>query len=243
MSPDSRHHRGAHPADKSLFASEQLPKLQMAVFELSWLLSHAYPIGASLKLAGDRHGLAERQRLAISRAACSDESRKRRESHHFEVKDLKGTEVIVDGFNLIITIEAALSGGVLLRCRDGCIRDLSSVHGSYRSVDETDKAILLIGQALEAREPNSVEWLLDRPISNSGRLARRIRDLASERGWPWSVKTVFNPDGEITSSEKIVISSDGPLLDRVAKWVNFNQYLIEKHPGQPWLIDLGVDLW
>jgi hypothetical protein len=242
MSPDSRHHRGAHPADKALFVAEQLPKLQTGVSELSWLLSHAYPIKAALKLVGDRHGLTERQRLAVSRAACSNADRTGRKAHCLDVESLNGADIIVDGFNLIITIEAMLSGGVLMLCRDGCIRDLSSVHGSYRSVNETESAILLIGQALEAVHPRSVEWLLDRPISNSGRLARRIRSLADERGWPWSVELAFNPDSEIISSGKIVISSDGPLLDRVDKWVNFNQHLVEKHTGQPWLIDLSVDV-
>lgn len=242
MSPDSRHHRGAHPADKALFVAEQLPKLQTAVSELSWLLSHAYAIKAALKLVGDRHGLTERQRLAVSRAACSNEGRTGRRAHCLDVESLDGADIIVDGFNLIITIEAMLSGGVLMLCRDGSIRDLSSVHGSYRSVNETESAILLIGQALEAVHPRSVEWVLDRPISNSGRLARRIRTLAGERHWPWSVELAFNPDSEIISSGKIVISSDGPLLDRVEKWVNFNQHLVEKHTGQPWLIDLSVDV-
>jgi hypothetical protein len=242
MSPDFRHHRGAHPADKSQFAVEHLPTLQRAVSELSWLLSHAYSMKASLKLVGDRYELTERQRLAVSRAACSNAGRTGRKAHCLDVESLDGADIIVDGFNLIITIEAMLSGGVLILCRDGCIRDLSSVHGSYRSVNETESAILLIGQALEAAHPRSVEWVLDRPISNSGRLARRIRSLAGERGWPWSVELAFNPDGEIISSGKIVISSDGPLLDRVEKWVNFNQHLVEKHAGQPWLIDLGVDV-
>lgn len=236
---DIRKHRGAHPKDRKLFAAEQLPALRTAVAELSWLLTRGYAIRAALKLVGDRHSLAERQRLAISRAACSDESQERRNLTCVRTKAIAGEELIIDGFNLIITIEAALSGGMLLLCRDSCIRDLSSVYGSYRSVIETDKAIRLIGKALQTCGPKSVAWVLDRPISNSGRLAKRIRGLAHEHGWPWSVETVFNPDREIASSDKIVISSDGPLLDRVQRWINFNRHLIESRKGQPWLIDLN----
>src|SRR5437870_11648734 len=144
----------------------------------------------ALKLVGDRHSLTDRQRLAVSRAACSDQNKDRRAATHVSVKDIKSQKLSIDGFNLIITIEAALSGGVLLLCRDGCIRDLSSVHGSYRSVKETDQAIHLIGTTLEDLKPASIDWILDRPISNSGRLATRIRDLATQLGRNWNVEVV-----------------------------------------------------
>ena len=111
-------------------------------------MSHDYTIKGALKLVGDRHSLTERQRLAVSRAACADQSKDRRAATRVRAQEIAGEDLIIDGFNLIITVEAALSGGVLMDCRDGCIRDLSSVHGSYRSVNETDQAIQLIGTAL-----------------------------------------------------------------------------------------------
>ena len=237
--PDIRKHRGAHPEDRNLFAEGQLPALRTAVSELSWLLTRAYSIKGALKLVGDRYKLTDRQRLAVSRAACSDQSKERRTGTNLPVEAAAREELIVDGFNLIITIEAALSGGVLMLCRDGCMRDLSSVHGSYRSVDETDKAIKLIGESLEVLRPAAVEWVLDRPVSNSGRLAKRIRDMAREKGWNSSVETAFNPDSEIISSGQLVISSDGPILDRVERWINFNRYMIEKRLADSWLIDLS----
>src|SRR5262245_38244 len=193
MSPDIRKHRGAHPEDRKLFGDDQLPRLRAAVQELSWLLTRDYAMKGAVKLVGDRHTLTDRQRLAVSRAACSDQSLRRRAATQMRSAQLRGAELMIDGFNLIISLEAALSGGVLLRCRDGCFRDLSSVHGSYRSVEETGAAIQLIGKSLAASEPKSVAWLLDRPISNSGRLAKLIREVAARNHWPWTVETAFNP--------------------------------------------------
>src|SRR5205807_9495166 len=46
--------------------------------------------------------------------------------------------------------------GILMLGRDRCVRDLSSVHGSYRSVDETDRAIELIGATLDELGVGSV---------------------------------------------------------------------------------------
>jgi hypothetical protein len=238
MSPDNRQHRGAPPGDENLFAPDKIAVLRQATSELSWLLSHGYAGIASLKLVGDRYMLAHRQRLAVSRAACADVNKKKRMASCRTVESIKGERLIIDGFNLIITMEAALSGGVLVICRDDCIRDLASVHGSYRSVLETERAICLIGEALADLRPESVEWLLDRPVSNSGRLAQRISDLALMRRWAWTVKTVFNPDAEILCAEGVAVTSDSMILDQADAWINLNDYLIRKYLPQSWLIDL-----
>ena len=238
MSPDTRRHRGAHPADAELFGPHQLAKLRLAVNELCWLLSRDYKMTSSLKLLGDRHGLRERQRLAVSRSACSDQDQQRRKSHCILIEQLRNQPVIVDGFNLIITIEAALSKGPLFVGIDDCIRDLSSVHGSYRSVEETDRAISMIGEALQRFEPASVVWLLDRPVSNSGRLAARITDSAVRNKWPWEVQVVFNPDAAIAASPAVAITSDSGVLDRVERWADLKSYLLPREVPDAWMIDL-----
>ncbi len=148
-------------------------------------------------------------------------------------------DVTIDGFNLIITIEAALGGGILLLGRDNCIRDLSSVHGSYRSVTETAKAMELIGNTLQLFAPAAITWLLDRPVSNSGRLASKIEGTAAEHGWPWKVEVVFNPDTLMISSPTLAITSDGSVLDHVRGWTNFKRFLVEHYLPNCWLLDLG----
>jgi hypothetical protein len=236
--PDIRKNRGAHPEDRKLFDNEQLPKLRTAVSELSWLLTRDYSMKGALKLVGDRYALNDRQRLAVSRAACSDQSKAQRAMTLLSAAEIAGAELIADGFNLIITAEAALSRGLLIRCRDDCVRDLSSVHGSYRAVNETDRAIRMIGDALEGLQTGSVVWLLDRPVSNSGRLAQRIRDIAQETGRKWTVELTFNPDPEMAAADRIVLTSDSQVLDQAAAWFNFNRYLLEKMLDDLWLIDL-----
>lgn len=239
MCPDHRQHRGSHPADKELFATEHVPALRRATADLSWLLTNGYVVKSALKLVGDRFNLTERQRLAVARAAASDEQCQYRREHCLPFESIHNEEVLIDGFNLIITVEAALSGGLLIHCRDECIRDLSSVHGSYRAVSETEAAIHLIGEILMAHSPRSVTWLLDQPISNSGRLAQRIRDIAHTRGWPWNVSVVMNPDNELRASERIVLTSDSFILDGVARWVNFTRQLVDVHLRTAWIIDLS----
>jgi hypothetical protein len=239
VSPDRRRHRGAHPEDARLFGGEWLPALRVATSELSWLLSRGYQSKSALKLVGDRHALRERQRLAAARAACAEASRVRRRASRVSEEAVAGEGLVVDGFNLVITLEAALSGGVLVVGRDGCVRDLSSVHGSYRAVEETERAVLLAGEALAALAPASVLWLLDRPVSNSGRLAGRVRTVAAERGWPWRVEVEFNPDREIVNSRRVAVTSDSNVLDGVERWLNLGRLVVERRVPGAWVIDLS----
>jgi hypothetical protein len=240
LSPDRRRHRGAHPEDARLFAPERAESLRTAVSELSWLLGRDYQVKSALKLVGDRHNLRERQRLAVARAACSDESRVGRLAREVKACGVEGADLIVDGFNLVITLEAALGGGVLVYGRDGCVRDLSSVHGSYRAVEETERAVTLAGEDLSTMRASSVLWLFDSPVSNSGRLAERVRAIAGERGWPWEVRAEFNPDRSIVNSGRLAVTSDSNVLDHTQRWLNLSRLVIERHVSRPWLIDLNV---
>jgi hypothetical protein len=240
LSPDRRRHRGAHPEDARLFAPERLDALRTAVSELSWLLGRGYQMKSALKLVGDRHNLRERQRLAVARAACSDESRAGRLALEADASEVEGADLIIDGFNLVITLEAALGGGVLVLCRDGCVRDLSSVHGSYRAVCETERAVTLAGEVLSTLRPASALWLFDSPVSNSGRLAERVRTLASEHNWPWQVRAEFNPDRSIINSQSLAVTSDSNVLDHAPRWLNLSRLILERHVPRPWLIDLNA---
>src|SRR5215475_10653779 len=234
---EDRRHRGAHPKDRRLFEAAFLPALRGSVADLSWLLSRGYPAAASLKLVGDHFALKERQRLTVARAACSDQQKESRERTRLPLESINGKDLLIDGFNIIVTTEAALSGGVLIRCRDGCIRDMSSVHGSYRSVAETEEAIRLISETLLGAKPASALWLLDQPVSNSGRLAERIRKMAAEHNWPWSVEVVMNPDKVLRSSDQTVVTSDSDILDGVKSWINLGRILVTRRFPEARLVD------
>ena len=240
MRPADTRHRGPHPNDDRLFAPAWVPVLRRATAELSWLLTRGYPLAGSLKLVGDRYALTERQRWAAGRTACPDEQRARRAATLLPPSDLGGRPVSIDGFNLLITLETALSGGVVLRGRDGALRDLSSIHGTYRAVQETDRAIRLAAAVLLPLAPGPVRWLLDQPVSNSGRLAARLRELGPTLGLPWTAEVVLNPDHVLAETTDVVVTSDSVVLDRAGAWLNLAGLALAAEPPR-WLLDLSED--
>ena len=237
--PDKRVHRGAHPADVKLFAPETICDLRAAIADFSLLLTKGYAEKSTLKLVGDKFSLTKRQRLAVMRSGCSDQQVASRRQSEIKIAESAGRSIAIDGYNVLITVEAAMSSGVILKGRDGCLRDLASIHGTYRKVSETIPAVQLIGQFLKEIGAGDCLWLLDSPVSNSGRLKTLIGELARKNGWNWEIELVISPDAVLIKGDQIVASSDSVVLDGCTNWVNLAGAIIEEKLPKTWLIDLS----
>lgn len=236
--PDKRKHRGPHPSDVRLFAPKHHAALQSATAELSWLLSRGYKSASALKLVGDRHALTARQRQAVARSACSDQALEHRRSTELQPGHV--SELWIDGFNVLMTVEVALGGGPVFIARDGCHRDIASVHGTYRRVAETQPAIDAFGQTLIGLGLERTRILLDAPVSNSGKL----RALLCERlpaGLTFEVELCKNPDAVLVECDKPIATADSVVLDRAARWLNLSRLVVESLTPKttPWLVDLS----
>lgn len=238
--PDKRTHRGPHPSDKKLFALAEIDNLRSAVADFSLLLTKGYAEKSALKLVGDRFSLTQRQRTAVLRSSCSDEQLALRTSRQIEIKCLKGEMVAIDGYNILITIESAISGGFIFKGRDGSFKDLASIHGTYRKITETIPAVELIGQFMKEKNITSALWLLDSPVSNSGRLKTLLAKIAQKNKWNWEIRLSPNPDTELIKTELIAASSDGVILDSCKRWVNLAAEIIKNKLASTKIIDLAV---
>ncbi|MBI4864126.1 MAG: DUF434 domain-containing protein [Candidatus Riflebacteria bacterium] len=236
--PDRRVHRGPHPEDEQLFAPRCWTRLGRAIDDLSWLLSRGYAPDSSLKLVGDRHGLVSRQRVAVQRCSCSDEARIRRASTERSSTSVEGRPLWLDGYNVLTTVEAALAGGVILPARDRCLRDMASMHGSYRRVDETRPALEIIGRVLADLGISDGVWYLDRPVSNSGHLRRVVEEVAAARGWSWRVLLVPDPDKVLSGTDEIVATADSAILDRCRFWFNLAREVVGRSVPAANVLDL-----
>ncbi|MBO9698590.1 MAG: DUF434 domain-containing protein [Sporocytophaga sp.] len=234
--PDKRKHRGAHPDDERNFNESKLPDLRSAVEDLSWLLSKNYNETSSLKLVGDRYRLNLRQQMAVRRSCCTLESLQHRLSIQREDALLENSDIFVDGFNTLITIESFYSGACLFLGMDGCIRDLASIHGSYKKVMETPEALSQICSFLWSLKPRSVTWYFDAPVSNSGRVKTLLKEISPET----IVELVPDADKQLILSKGIIVTTDGPLLDKIEAWYNLNSNLIHSlsETFEPKLLDL-----
>jgi hypothetical protein len=237
--PDKREHRGAHPDDAKLFATDKITCLRTALADYSLLLTKGYAQTGALKLVGDRFSLTQRQRVAVMRSSCTDEQLKLRKEKKVQITEIANQSIAIDGYNILITVEAAISGGALFKGKDGCLRDIASIHGTYRKVDETIPAFQLIGDFLRQAGVSQILWLLDSPVSNSGRLKTLMAELCEKNGWDWDIQLVQSPDKMLIETDFVVSSSDSIVLDGCKRWVNLATAIIESRLPQSWIIDLS----
>lgn len=230
--------RGYSPNDQKEFGGSSIDRLLKAGRDLQYLLNQGYHIKGASTFVGNHYLLSERQRLALVRAVSSEECIKMRNDK--EIKNIPPKSVVhIDGFNTIITLEVALSNSLLLKCMDGTVRDLAALRGTYRLIDKTKAAVMLIGKMLEKNKVDKVIFYLDAPVSNSGRLKLQIIELLSPFPFQLEVEVINNVD---TVLEKLahVITSDAIILDKCESWINLNAKIIEEINADYPYIDFSV---
>ena len=230
--------RGAHPKDLDCFDERELPRVRQAVADMSWLLERGYPARRAQSLVGDRYALRDRQRMALQRCAAGEEKSRRRRNSAVDESALEGRTVAVDGYNVLLTLEAALSGGVLLLARDGAIRDLAAMSAHYRRVQATGPAIALLKQFFERSGCCNVHWYLDRPVANSDRLRRLIEEEVRGAVPPWTVELVDQVDRVLATGGDLVATADSGIIDCAGQWLNLARAIVERSIPDAWLVDL-----
>ena len=219
--------RGKNTGDDTLFGSEkQLSKLKLAVEDMQYMLSREYPEKAASDLVGNRYRLKPRQIQALRGASASIQQLDNRQLKHVDISDLKDKTVYLDGFNVLILLESLLSEAYVFEGLDGCIRDLSGVHGTYKRVNQTLRAVELVASFYRKNQIHQLVWIFDKPVSNSGRIKQIVLEFAEEHHLNWEADLQYNPDKFLAESSAIVISSDAWILDHCKEWFNLIGYLI-----------------
>ena len=225
--PDSIR-RGYVPTDEREFVS-QIDKLRAAGKDLFYLVNRGYPIKSASVFIGNHYLLSERQRMALVRSVSTAESIKRRKEKEILHLD-EGSIVYIDAFNTVISLEIAFSGSTLLLCMDGTVRDLAGLRGTYRLIDKTEAAVLAIRRVLEAERVREAVFLLDAPVSNSGRMKAKIAELFSNSTIRTAFDVVSDVDKRLYEKEN-VITSDAIILDRCRSWFNLVRRAIDLELG------------
>lgn len=236
---------GPHPQDACLFAPEALPALRAAAGDLRYLRERGYALPSALKVVGDRYLLRERQRTAIARATSEAAGAAARAAGRVPDPAPPPRALGVDAFNVVITLETALNGGLLVTTVDGGLRDIAGVHGSYRLGPLTEAALGHLADRLVARgwAAAPTRWLLDAPVSNSGRLAARIREVGAARGLPWTAEVVPDPDALLAALPpgEVAASGDAVVLERAPRWVDLAAEAVRASVPGAWIVDLELD--
>ena len=221
-----------------IFRSEGL---QQAAIDFHYLLNRGYPRKTSLELIGNRYDLSFDQRHLLHRGIFSDSDAVARRKKIVSLQRLRNRKVAIDGHNVLITIEAALSGRPLILSNDGLIRDISGLSARFKKTSVSDKAIHLILNVLKRSKPFHVLFLFDAPISKSGLLAYGVREQLMKDHLPGDALAVRVPEKILLGFTGIVVTSDTAIIDQSREVFDLAGYIIETRIKPKSLFKLKTD--
>lgn len=190
--------------------------------EYRYLLTHGYSDKAALKLVGDRHRLSRLERNCLFRGTVVPEIAEARLRKIVAPDAVRGRALGVDWYNVLITVETYLAGGVLFLADDGIVRDAAAVHGSWRRSPRTAAATAALLAAIARLEPARIDVYLDAPVAFSGELAGELRvafraevptaacEVALSASADWPLKRY---EGIVASSDSVVMDSASAAID------------------------------
>ena len=225
--------------------TESWPHLQEAATDFRFLLSRGYPRMAALGLVGNRYHLDHTARQLLHRGVFAPELAGARRAKLRLLRELPGRALALDGHNVLITLECAGRGLPLVAADDGFIRDVGEISGAFKVSPATDRVLARVADYLADHTAGPLEVFYDAPLSLSGELARRTREMFAFRNITVQAAAVPVPEQLLSGFTGAIATSDTALIDAHATVVDLAGEIIRRHPAwrliylrQP---DLGVE--
>lgn len=135
------------------------------------------------------------------------------------------------------TRQLALSNSPLFVCRDGTVRDLAGLRGTYRIIDKTELEVRTLLQTLDGAGIRKAVVYLDALVSNSGRLSTLILEIAQGYQVQVEIEIINDVVYRVLQTKSGVITSDVIILDYCTSWINLMPEML-RDMEQVWLIDV-----
>jgi hypothetical protein len=210
--------------------------LQKAAKDFRYLLNRGYPRKAALELVGNRYGLTFDERHLLHRGVFSEIDSEARQERIVSPEAINNKDLAVDGHNVLITVEAGLSGRPLILADDGFVRDISGLSGSFKKTEVTEKALQWIVALLKKWGPRHTLFLFDAPISKSGILAKELRTLLKKENLPGDALAMKVPEKTLIGFQGVIATSDTAIIDRSEKVIDLAGDIIRTTIGSKSLL-------
>ena len=182
-----------------------------AAEDYRYLLDRGYNPSSALDLITSRYLLSREERVLLYRCVHSSEDAAEIISKIVDSSEIKGKELVVDGYNVILTVASGVEGRTLYLCDDTFVRDLRSVRVRNFTSSSLLTAIKLISEKVEELKPSRITLFLDRNVSWSARHAEAIKQEIRENV---HVILASKADTSVIKEGGIASSSDYLILEK-----------------------------
>ncbi len=212
------------------FTNASNEKLTEPAHDIRYLLARGYPGSATIHFVCDHYRLSKGERHILTRVVHSPDVAAARRKKRLACAGINERDVLVDGYNVLITIESMLKGETLWLGDDGFVRDTRGVFRNYNNTDDTYRAVDEVLLFLSECKARSVNILFDTQMSKSGQLTRHVHNRFSEYSLNGSARTSRHVDFDLKNAGAgvVVATADGVVIDAVSEVVDIAACLMER---------------
>ena len=205
--------------------------LPEAAADFRFLLARGYPRKNALDLVGNRYGLDHTARQLLHRGVFAPELAGARRAKLRRLRDLPGLPLALDGHNVLFTLDCAGRGLPLVAADDGFIRDVGEISRAFTVSPATDRVLGLVADYLADHTAGPLNVFYDAPLSRSGELARRTREMFASRNLTVQAAAVPVPERPLSGFTGAIATSDTALIDVHPTVVDLAGEIIRRHPA------------
>jgi len=219
-------------SDRQLLPANQLKeKLSEPAMDIRYLLSRGYKRKSAITFVSNHYLLTEPERHILTRLVFSPQRADHRNKKKLECSQLKGCDVLVDGYNVLITIETAFKNEPLWFADDGFLRDTSGIFSNHKITDATCMAVDEMLSTLSILKVRSANILLDSQMSNSGILAEIIRKRSKDHTFKADTRTSKHVDHDLREAGKdaVIATADSVIVDNVDQVVDITECWLKQN--------------
>ncbi|VUT25959.1 MAG: hypothetical protein MASP_01248 [Candidatus Methanolliviera sp. GoM_asphalt] len=206
---------------------ERLKALEMPLLDVRFLLDRRYPKDSAINFVSNHYRLIKEDRNILFRIACEKKLSEDRMKKLVPIDLIKGKSVVMDGYNVLITVESLILGYPVFLCDDGVLKDVRAIFHRYRIKKETKESLEKIKILLSKYLPKEVIFIFDAQISESGKLSALAREIFEEVNG--SALTSKDADCQVRRhKDDMVATSDGNIMDNVINIVDIPFHVAEE---------------
>lgn len=214
-------------------------KLLKPARDIRSILRWGYPKFATIRFVAEHCQLSVEERHILTRVIMPPEKVVSRIKKKIACDGISNRDLLLDGYNVLLSVDSLLKNEPMWFCDDGYIRDTRYYFSKTSQAEDIDRALDSVLEFLSEAAPRSVTFLLDSQISRSGELAGFIRRKLEEHGIPGEAHTSKTADFDLKTEGRdlgknlIVATSDGIIIDSVLQVLDIPACLMEKMGIEP----------
>lgn len=185
---------------------------QEASEDLRYLLNRGYRKSYALTFICNHYQLQKEDRPFLARTIFSEEEARSIRQKKVHLEDIQGEDIAIDGYNVLISTEAALTGDTII-CDDSVVRDIKGVFGNYTMTEFTHQALQEIFTVLTMYSPQTATFYFDQQASHSGDLCSFVREH-------FPCKTAKHVDLVLARLNLITATSDSILIRKLDHFID-----------------------